>query len=30
VIRVRWSGCLLSIILSVVLTVALNMCVRTM
>jgi len=27
-VRVRWSGCLVSIILSVVLTVALNMCVR--
>lgn len=27
-VRVRWSGCLLSIVLSVVLTVALNMCVR--
>lgn len=27
-VRVRWSGCLISIILSIVLTIALNMCVR--
>lgn len=27
-LRFRWSGCLLSIILSIVLTVALNMCIR--
>ena len=27
-IRVRWSGCLMSIVLSIVLTIALNLCVR--
>lgn len=27
-IRFRWSGCLISILLSIVLTVALNMCIR--
>jgi hypothetical protein len=27
-IRLRWSGCLMSIVLSVLLTVALNLCVR--
>lgn len=27
-IQFRWSGCLLSIVLSVLLTIALNMCVR--
>jgi hypothetical protein len=26
--RLRWSGCLISIILSIVLTVVLNMCLR--
>jgi hypothetical protein len=26
--RIRWSGCLLSIVLSIVLTVLLNLCVR--
>lgn len=27
-VRVRWTGCLISIVLSIVLTIALNMCVR--
>jgi hypothetical protein len=27
-IRFRWSGCLMSIVLSVLLTVALNLCIR--
>jgi hypothetical protein len=27
-IRIRWSGCLLSIVLSIALTIVLNMCVR--
>jgi len=27
-IRFRWSGCLISIVLSILLTVVLNLCIR--